>query len=67
MYAILAWLAAWWPTILICLGLVALVSLLIYSLIRDKKKGKSSCGCGCGCSGCPMSGQCHSAPTSSDK
>ena len=56
MNAILSWLAAWWPTVLICMALIALVALLIYGLIRDKKKGSSCCG---GCGHCPMSGQCH--------
>ncbi|MBE6586162.1 MAG: FeoB-associated Cys-rich membrane protein [Ruminococcaceae bacterium] len=43
------------PTILICIALAALFGLLLWSLIRDKKKGKSSCG-GC-CSSCAMG--CH--------
>ena len=38
------------PTILIIIGLALFFGLLIYSLIRDKKKNKSSC-CG-GCAGC---------------
>ena len=44
-------------TILIIAVLAAFFGWLIYSLIRDKKKGKSSC-CG-GCAGCALSGQCH--------
>ena len=40
------------PTVLIIVGLVLFFGLLIYSLIRDKKKNKSSC-CG-GCAGCTM-------------
>ena len=48
------------PTILICIALAALFGLLLWSLIRDKKKGKSSCG-GC-CSSCAMGCHCHSAP-----
>lgn len=41
------------PTVLICIGLAAFVGLLIYSLIRDKKKGKGCCGC---CSDCSLCG-----------
>ena len=40
------------PTILIIIGLALFFGLLIYGLIRDKKKNKSSC-CG-GCAGCTM-------------
>ena len=47
------------PTILIIAGLILFFGLLVYSLIRDKKKGKSSC-CG-GCAGCAMAGKCHPA------
>lgn len=35
----------------------ALAGLAIFSLIRDKKRGKTSCGCGC--SNCAMNGECH--------
>ena len=48
----LALLRANLPTILIIAGLLLFFGLLVYSLIRDKKKGKSSC-CG-GCAGCAM-------------
>jgi hypothetical protein len=34
-----------------------IVALIIFSLIRDKKKGNSSCGCGC--AHCAMAGACH--------
>ena len=53
----LALLQANLPTILIIAGLILFFGLLLYSLIRDKKKGKSSC-CG-GCAGCAMAGKCH--------
>lgn len=52
-----AWLTQNIGTILICAVLVAFFALLIWSLIRDRKKGKSSC-CG-GCAGCAMAGHCH--------
>lgn len=58
MAAIIAWLSANIWTIIICAVLIAMVALLIYSMIRDKKNGKSSCGCGC--SSCAMSDRCHS-------
>ena len=45
------------PTVLIIVGLALFFGLLIYGLIRDKKKNKSSC-CG-GCAGCAMAGHCH--------
>lgn len=47
-----------WGTIIVCALIVAAVAGLIYSLIKDKKKGKTCCG---GCSGCAMSGSCSSA------
>ena len=53
----LIWLQSNLFTILIVAVLVAFFALLIYSLVRDKKKGKSSC-CG-GCAGCAMAGHCH--------
>ena len=52
-----AWLTQNIGTILICAVLIAFFALLIWSLVRDKKKGKSSC-CG-GCAGCAMAGHCH--------
>ena len=48
------------PTVLIIIGLVLFFGLLIYSLIRDKKKNKSSC-CG-GCAGCTMNCAARSNP-----
>ena len=41
--------------VLSVLGII--VGLVIYSMIRNRKKGKD-CGCG-GCSGCAMSEHCH--------
>ncbi|MBR6782642.1 MAG: FeoB-associated Cys-rich membrane protein [Clostridia bacterium] len=48
------------PTVLIIIGLVLFFGLLIYGLIRDKKKNKSSC-CG-GCAGCTMNCAYRNAP-----
>ena len=53
----LAWLTENIATIIICAVLIAVVSAIIVSMIKNKKKGKSSCGCGC--ADCPMSGSCH--------
>ncbi len=41
----------------VILGIVALaVVAAIFSIRRDRKKGKSSCGCGC--EGCAMGDSC---------
>ena len=53
----MSWIAENLATIIICVVLAAVVSLIVAKMIRDKKKGKTSCGCGC--SGCAMSGSCH--------
>lgn len=55
---VLAWIAANYPTILICTLLIVIVAAVIANMISDRKKGKSSCGCGCAV--CPMRGSCHS-------
>lgn len=39
--------------------LVVIVGLIIYSSIKNHKKGKGG-GCSCGCSGCAMSENCQS-------
>ena len=43
----LFWVAKYLPTVLICAALVVVVGLIVFSLIRDKRRGKSSCGCNC--------------------
>lgn len=53
-----AWIAENIATIVICAVLVLMVTAIIASIVRDKKKGRSSCGCKCG--SCPMAGSCHS-------
>ena len=53
----LSWIVNNIATILISLVLVAGVTAIILSIVKDKKKGKSSCGGNCGC--CPMGGSCH--------
>lgn len=44
-------------TIVVSLVMIAIVACIVFSLIRDRKRGKSSCGCGCSC--CAMNGSCH--------
>lgn len=55
----LAWFVENLGTIVISLILIAIVSLIIVKMIRDKKSGKSTGGCGCGCENCAMHGKCH--------
>ena len=52
-----AWIAENIATIIICRVLLLIVAAILYSMARDRKKGKASCGGGC--QGCPMSGSCH--------
>ena len=56
------WLSQNIGTIIVCAVFVAGCALLVWSLIRDKKKGKSLCGGHC--AGCAMAGRCHSAGSS---
>ena len=51
------WIANNIGSILVCLAVFGLLSLLVYSLIKQKKQGKTSCGCGC--EHCAMRGTCH--------
>lgn len=44
-------------SIIVLLAVVAIVTLVIAKMIRDKRRGKSSCSCGCG--GCAMKDTCH--------
>ena len=53
----LAWLANNTATNLITFVLIAVVTVIVVHLVKNKKKGQSSCGCGC--QDCPMSGACH--------
>lgn len=53
----LNWIVANWATLLISLGLIALVVAIVCKLRRDKRRGRSLCGgncahCSMGCSGC---------------
>ena len=51
------WIAQNLGTLLISAVLIAIVTSIIISLIRQKKGGKSSCGCNC--AHCALHGQCH--------
>lgn len=51
------WIAQNLGTLLISAVLIAIVTFIIISLIRQKKRGKSSCGCNC--AHCALHGQCH--------
>lgn len=44
-------------TIAVLFVVAAVVGLVVFKMMRDKRKGKSSCGCNCGC--CPNSQLCH--------
>ena len=60
----LFWLETNIVSIVIAMVLIAVVTRIVRSLIRDKKAGKHICGgscssCGGGCAGCPMQGKCH--------
>lgn len=46
-----------WKTVLIIAIIIAIVAFAVFSIIRDKKKGK--CSCGNSCSSCGMNGSCH--------
>ena len=60
-----AWIKDNLLTIAILLGLAAAVFAIVFSLIRDRKKGRSSCGSGC--AHCPMAGKCHQQTVSAKK
>ena len=46
-----------WKTVIVIAIIVAVVALAVFSIVRDKKKGK--CSCGNSCSSCAMKGACH--------
>ncbi len=56
---VIDWLIANIGTISVGALVVAVVTLVIALMVRDKKKGRSSCGCSC--ASCPMAGKCHTA------
>ena len=54
---LLDWFANNLATVLVSLALAAILGLIVFFAVRNRKKGKSSCGCGC--ESCPVSGSCH--------
>ncbi len=54
---ILTWILANLGTLVIIMVLLAVVGLIIWGMLRDRRKGK--CTCGCSCQGCAMGGICH--------
>ncbi len=52
-------------SIVVGAAVLALLVLLAWKLISDKKKGRSSCGGGC--SGCPNVGLCHRSSVEQDR
>ena len=53
----ISWLTHNIGTISISLLLALIVAGIVFSMIRNRKKGKSTCSCGC--SHCAMAGKCH--------
>ena len=53
----LAWFADNLGTVIVSLILIALVTVIIVKMVKDKKSGKGSCGCSC--EHCAMHGKCH--------
>ena len=53
----IGWLIDNIANIVVILAVTALVTLAIWSMVKDRKAGKSSCGCGC--ANCAMAGKCH--------
>ncbi len=43
----------------VILVLAGIIAAAVYTVVRDKRKGKSSCGCNC--AHCAMAGSCHNA------
>lgn len=53
----LLWLQQNIGTVIVCIVMLIVISLLLIKAIRDKKKGKSFCGCGC--KNCAMHDKCN--------
>lgn len=52
----MAWLTENIGSIVVLAALLAVAALIVFGIIRSRKKGKPSCGCGCdgNCGSCPM-------------
>ncbi len=44
-------------SVLVTVGLVTVLGLILWGVLRRKRQGRSSCGCGC--ASCPMADKCH--------
>ena len=53
----IAWFGENLGTILVALALAGSVAMIVWSMRKDKKKGKHACGCDC--SHCSACGACH--------
>lgn len=53
----LMWLCENLSTIIISAVLLAVVAVICFSMISNRRKGKSSCGCSC--KDCALSQKCH--------
>ncbi len=54
----LDWIIENGATIAVSAVLIAVVGIIVFKMIKDKKAGKSGCSCGCG--NCAMKDVCHS-------
>lgn len=52
-------------TIGVAAVLLVIVGLVVFKMVRDKKRGKGGCGCGCG--GCAMADICHGKNAKDEK
>ena len=59
------WIAENIGSLLVGLGLLAVIALIIFSLVRNRRKG-IAVGCGCGCSGCDKASTCSSLTLNED-
>ena len=53
----MAWFIDNLGTIIVFIILVAVVGVILYNMVKNKRRGVSSCGCNC--SNCPAGGSCH--------
>ncbi|MBQ6425580.1 MAG: FeoB-associated Cys-rich membrane protein [Clostridia bacterium] len=53
----MSWLANNLGTIIVALILIAVISLAVARLVKNRRSGKSSCGCNC--AHCAMAESCH--------
>ena len=57
--------AVHWGTLLTGALVLAVVTLVVLKMAKDRKKGKKSCGCDCG--SCSAAAGCHSAAARAPK